>query len=100
MRSDIFPLKRDEVDNTKNLDLNTTARKNEKTVEKSSPYLLNSTYAVLIANLARPIGEFDEKQELINLKKASTPPEEAEESPEEKRPEAGSGLATSDKPED
>ena len=29
LRSDVFPLKRDEVDNTKNLDLNTTARKGE-----------------------------------------------------------------------
>jgi len=64
LRSDVFPLKRDEVDNTQNLDLNTTARKNEKTVEKASPYLVNSTYAVLIANLARPIALFDEKTEL------------------------------------
>lgn len=56
LRSDIFPLKRDEVDNTKNLDLNTTAKKNEKTVEKASPYLINATYATIIANLTRPIG--------------------------------------------
>lgn len=56
LRSDIFPMKRVEVDNTQNLDLNTTARKNEKTVEKASPYLINSTFSVLIANLARPIG--------------------------------------------
>lgn len=64
LRSDIFPMKREEVDNTQNLDLNTTAKKNEKTVEKSSPYLINSTYAVLIANLARPIGPFNEVQAL------------------------------------
>jgi hypothetical protein len=64
LRSDVFPLKREAVDNTKNLDLNTTARKNEKTVEKASPYLVNNTYAVIIANLARPIGPFDEKAEL------------------------------------
>ena len=64
LRSDIFPLKRDEVDNTSNLDLNTTAKKNEKTVEKASPYLINSTYATVIANLARPIGPFDEEKEL------------------------------------
>lgn len=64
LRSDIFPMKREEVDNTQNLDLNTTARKNEKTVEKASPYLLNSTYSVIIATLARPIGPFDEKAEL------------------------------------
>ena len=70
LRSDIFPLKRDEVDNTRNLDLNTTARKNEKTVERASPYLLNSTYAVLIANLARPIGEFNEKLELQKFRES------------------------------
>jgi hypothetical protein len=29
LRSDVFPLKRDLVDNTQNLDLNTTARKGE-----------------------------------------------------------------------
>jgi hypothetical protein len=57
-------LKRNEVDNTQNLDLNTTAKKGEKSVEKASPYLVNSTYAVVIANLARPIGEFNELQEL------------------------------------
>ena len=70
LRSDVFPLKRDEVDNTNNLDLNTTARKNEKTVEKASPYLINATYSVVIANLARPIGEFREEQELVQYKKA------------------------------
>jgi hypothetical protein len=48
--------------------LNTTARKNEKTVEKASPYLVNSTFSVLIANLARPIGHFDEAEELKELK--------------------------------
>lgn len=70
LRSDVFPLKRDEVDNTTNLDLNTTARKNEKTVEKASPYLINSTYSVLIAQLARPIGEFNHELELIQYKAA------------------------------
>ena len=69
LRSDVFPLKRDEVDNTNNLDLNTTARKNEKTVEKASPYLINSTYSVIIANLARPIGPFDFDSELKSFKK-------------------------------
>ena len=69
LRSDIFPLKRDEVDNTNNLDLNTTARKGEKTVEKASPYLINSTYSVIIANLARPIGPFDYEHELFTYKK-------------------------------
>lgn len=65
LRSDVFPLKRDEVDNTKNLDLNTTARKGEKTVEKANPYLNNATFSVIIANLARPIGPFDHEQELM-----------------------------------
>ena len=69
LRSDVFPLKRDEVDNTNNLDLNTTARKNEKTVEKASPYLINATYSVIIANLARPIGEFNNDIELMKYKK-------------------------------
>lgn len=69
LRSDIFPLKRDEVDNTQNLDLNTTARKGERGVEKASPYLINSTYSVIIANLARPIGPFDHEMELALYKK-------------------------------
>ena len=47
LRSDVFPMKRPEVDNTQNLDLNTTARKNEKTIEKFSPYLINATYCVM-----------------------------------------------------
>jgi hypothetical protein len=68
LRSDIFPLKRDEVDNTNNLDLNTTARKNEKTVEKASPYLLNATYTTIVANLTRPIGHFNEEKELAIYK--------------------------------
>jgi hypothetical protein len=68
LRSDIFPLKRDELDNTKNLDLNTTARKNEKTVEKASPYLINATYATIIANLTRPIGQFNEEKEIALFK--------------------------------
>ena len=60
LRSDVFPMKRPEVDNTQNLDLNTTARKNEKTIEKFSPYLVNATYCVLQANLSYPIGSFNE----------------------------------------
>ncbi len=65
LRSDIFPLKRDQVDNTKNLDLNTTAKQNENNKEKASPYLVHSTYSVIIANLARPIGEFNNDFELL-----------------------------------
>jgi hypothetical protein len=64
LRSDVVPLKRQEVDTTTNLDLNTTAKKTEKTVEKASPYYVNSTYAVISVNLARPIQEFNEKLEL------------------------------------
>ena len=67
LRADVFPLKRDEVDNTQNLDLNTTAKKGEKTVEKGSPYLNSATFAVIMANLARPIGEFNEKKELKKI---------------------------------
>lgn len=47
LRSDVFPMKKVEPDNSTNLNLNTTARKNEKTVEKCSPYLSNMTYFVL-----------------------------------------------------
>ena len=69
LRSDVFPLKRDLVDNSKNLDLNTTARKGEKTVEKANPYLNNATFSVIIANLARPIGPFDHESELLIYKR-------------------------------
>lgn len=86
LRSDIFPLKRNEVDNTQNLDLNTTAKKGEKSVEKASPYLVNSTYAVLIANLARPIGEFNETLELIEYRKEQARLEGREEPPAEEKP--------------
>lgn len=47
LRSDVFPLKRAVVDDTNNLDLNKTARRSEKTVERFCPYLVNSTYAVI-----------------------------------------------------
>jgi hypothetical protein len=69
LRSDVFPLKRDEVDNTQNLDLNTTARKGERGVDTGSPYLNASTFSVIIANLARPIGPFDHDKELAEYKK-------------------------------
>jgi hypothetical protein len=52
LRSDIFPVKRELQDNTMNIDLNTTARKNERTVDKASPYLVNATYAVITAELS------------------------------------------------
>ena len=64
LRSDVFPKKKPEVDNTQNLDLNTTARKNERTIEKFSPYLNNATYAVIQVNLSYPIDAFDPAAEL------------------------------------
>lgn len=63
----MFPMKREAIDNTQNLDLNTTARKNEKTIEKFSPYLINATYCVLQANLAYPIGSFNLEREMAAL---------------------------------
>lgn len=69
LRSDVFPLKRDEVDNTNNLDLNTTARKSENTVERGSPYLIHATSSIIIANLARPIGVFNTELELLEFKR-------------------------------
>ncbi len=72
----MFPLKRDLVDNTQNLDLNTTARKGEQSVEKASPYLVNSTYAIIIANLARPIEPFDTSKELIDYRNSLMTEEE------------------------
>ena len=37
--------------------------------EKASPYLINSTYSVIIAELARPIGAFDLDAELAMHKR-------------------------------
>jgi hypothetical protein len=54
------------------LDLNTTARKNERGIEKASPYLVNATYAVITAELSYAVGSFNEEAELKLLK----PPEE------------------------
>jgi len=67
MRSDVFPLKREQADLTKNLDLNTTARKGERQVERGSPYYTNSTYAIIAADVAFPIAKFDEKKELLKV---------------------------------
>ena len=52
-------MKRVDVDNTKNLDLNTTAKRGDTNVVLVSPYMEHSTFAVLVANLAFPIGSFD-----------------------------------------
>ena len=46
--------------------MNTTARKNEKTIEKISPYLVKATYAVIQANLAFPIAAFNVEAELAS----------------------------------
>ena len=43
-----------------NLDLNTTARKAERTLEKACPYLINATYFMINVDLATGIGSFDE----------------------------------------
>lgn len=42
----------------------------ERTIEKFSPYLINATYAVITADLAYPIGWFNEEAELAALKRA------------------------------
>ena len=63
LRSDVFPAKKEIIDTTNNLDLNTTARRNDKTLDKFCPYMMNSTYCVLEAKLANPIGSFKEEHE-------------------------------------
>lgn len=72
--------------------MNTTARKNEKTVEKASPYLVNATYSVVIANLARPIGEFDADAELAAYKRVLK--EEAAAAAGEPGPDATATIGT------
>lgn len=47
--------------------MNTTARKGERGIEKFSPYLINATYAILTAELAFPVGSFNEESELKKL---------------------------------
>lgn len=60
LRSDVFPMKKVVADNTTVLDLNTTARRNDKVIDKFSPYMSHMTYFVLKADLACPIGSFNE----------------------------------------
>lgn len=67
LRSDVFPTKRKEIDNTNNLDLNTTAKRSEKTNDKFSPYLIHNTYVVLKANMAHSIDYFNEAEELAKI---------------------------------
>mmetsp|Transcript_39722 Transcript_39722/g.38287 ORF Transcript_39722/g.38287 Transcript_39722/m.38287 type:complete len:132 (-) Transcript_39722:280-675(-) len=68
LMSDIFPVKKVAAENQNLVDLNTTAKKNERTIEKSSPYLIHGTYAVIIAELSHTIGSFNEELELKLLK--------------------------------
>lgn len=85
LRSDVFPVKRALVNNEGNLNLNTTARQEERAIEKSSPYLINGTFYVISVELAYNIGEFDEEKEIKNMNKqlAEGEGQEAEEPPEE-----------------
>lgn len=69
LRSDVFPVKKALINTENNLDLNTTARKAEKTTEKSSPYLINSTYFVISVDLAHNIEPFNEEEELKKIQK-------------------------------
>jgi hypothetical protein len=70
MRSDVFPVKKALLNMDNNLDLNATARKSERTIEKSSPYLVNATYFIISVDIAVPIGSFNEKNELKAIQKA------------------------------
>jgi hypothetical protein len=60
-------MKKEIPDNTNELDLNTTARRNDKVIDKFSPYMANMTYFNLQADLAFPIGLFDEKKAMQEM---------------------------------
>ena len=64
LRSDVFPMKKELIDTTTQLDLNKTARNNEKTQDTFCPYMNHMTYAVVSANLAYPVGVFNKEREL------------------------------------
>lgn len=70
LRSDVYPVKKIPMNDEKNLDLNTTARMNERVIEKSSPYYINSTFMMIIADLEHPLQPFDEQKEKALAKKA------------------------------
>ena len=91
LRADVFPMKRVAVDNTKNLDLNTSAKKGEAKTEKFSPYLVNSTYCVLKANLSYPIGSFNVEKELANVDESIKSSAHEEQQEEKSRP--GSAIS-------
>lgn len=40
-------MKKAEIDNRMNLNLNSTAKKSEKVIDTTSPYLMNATYFVI-----------------------------------------------------
>jgi len=50
-----------------NLNLNATAWKAERTIEKASPYLINATFFNISVDLACPLGEFNEEDEKWKL---------------------------------
>lgn len=41
---------------------------NERIIEKSSPYYINNTFMLIIADLEHPLEDFDEKKEKQLLK--------------------------------
>ena len=60
LRGEVVPTKREEIDNSQILNLNTTARKAELGKESLNPYLENDTYCVINIKLACPIEAFNE----------------------------------------
>ena len=64
LRSEVFPCKRIGEDNTNELDINATARKQERPSDKLNPYLMNNTYCAIECYLAHPIRRFRPEQEL------------------------------------
>lgn len=68
-------MKKEIIDTTNQLDLNTTARRNDKIIDKFSPYMQHLTYFVLNAYLAFPIGSFSQTKDLAEAQKetANTP---------------------------
>jgi hypothetical protein len=65
LRSEVLPTKKAEADNTQNLDLNTSARKAERALDKLSPYLIENTSCVLTAQLSHPIEHFDHEKAML-----------------------------------
>jgi hypothetical protein len=74
-------MKKEIIDTTNQLDLNTTARRNDKTLDKFSPYMSHMTYVVIDAQLAHPIGSFDEARDLAEAQRPTTTSEQQRLSP-------------------